>query len=277
MLYYLKWALKIVILSLVLLSVTYTSTTHNPLPRTDKALVTTPDSSALRLQAARDALLVMDSVLAGVDSLKNTLDSNQQNFFVKKDYFEAVLKLPNKEENDSTRRVLVTGDSMGDGIFLALRKLRKKLGYKVDYAPWYGSTTSDWASSDKLKKYLSQYKPDLVIFLLGSNELFVPVSRKRAENVKKVVSMLNDTDYVWVGPPNWKKDWGTDSLLHAHVGSKRYFVSKDLKLERRPDKAHPSFKASEVWLDTLLRWTNKNPHIKFKFVPPAAQETQKVG
>ncbi len=259
-----KWALKISILACVLLTFTYTDTAdvHQKVAQQS----TRPDSAALRQQAVLEAVATMDSILAKADSGKVSAPKDTAHF-TEKDFFEAVLKLPSRSEEDTTRRVLVTGDSMGDGIFLALRKLRKKLGYKVDYAPWYGSKTSDWGNSQKLKAYIDKYKPDFVVFLLGANELFVPVTKKRSADVKRVVDMLKGTDYVWVGPPNWKKDWGTDSMIHASVGSARYFVSKNLKLERRPDGAHPSFKASEVWLDTILRWVNKNPNIQFKFLP----------
>ncbi len=163
------------------------------------------------------------------------------------------------------RRILLTGDSMGDGLFVALRKIRQANNAEISYAPWYGSTSTKWAAETRLQTSIAEYQPDLVIFTLGANELFTPVSPRRVGQVKSLITQFGTAEYIWVGPPNWKPDWGTDSLFQAHVGSAHYFVSKNLILDRRRDGAHPTAAASEEWARIIVDWINQNPNLDFKF------------
>jgi len=175
------------------------------------------------------------------------------------------------------KRVLLTGDSMGDCLFFALLNLRKENSFQVIYKPWYSSKIGQWAGRQLLKGYIQKYRPHLVIFTLGSNELFFPISEKKARNVQKILKQVEGTEFVWVGPPNWKKDWGLDSLVHAQVGSNRYFVSKNFKFKRRGDGAHPMISEGTHWTDTLARWMNQNPSYEFHFenLPPRNDEVYK--
>ncbi|TAD98701.1 MAG: hypothetical protein EAZ97_10505 [Bacteroidetes bacterium] len=182
-----------------------------------------------------------------------------------------VFNIPAKK--DSTQRtILLTGDSMGDGLFYALRKVRKENNIDIKYDPWYGSTSGKWASVKRLQEAIEKNKPDLVIFTMGANELFIPLSKKRVSYVQEVLRQFGNIEFVWVGSPNWKKDWGTDSMFHANIGSERYFVSKDIKLARNKDGAHPTFKASEFWMDSIMVWVNQNPKFNFKFYSLVGQE-----
>jgi hypothetical protein len=169
------------------------------------------------------------------------------------------------QTTDSTQtRILLTGDSMADGLYLYLLKLKKINKINVIYRPWYGSTSMKWAQKDTLPRLIERFRPHLVIFSMGANELFVPLSASRIKSVQKVVSPFGQTPYVWVGPPSWAKDWGIDSVLGKEAGA-NYFRSKDLKFERAPDKMHPTFRACEFWMDTLAKWINKSESYNFKF------------
>jgi hypothetical protein len=181
------------------------------------------------------------------------------------------LARPKAKPGTKTRKILLAGDSMGDGLFAALRKVRKANGFEIKYAPWYGSTSAQWAAEDRLSAAIADYQPDLVIFTLGANELFTPVGPKRVAQVQAVLRQFGQTEFVWVGPPNWKKDWGTDSMFHAQVGRVRYFVSSQVAFERRQDGAHPTAAASEQWARLLVDWVNQNRHFGFKFYHLANQ------
>ncbi len=169
------------------------------------------------------------------------------------------------KEKARKRRILLTGDSMGDGLFIALRKIRHANNAEINYAPWYGSTSTKWAAETRLQTSIAEYQPDLVIFTMGANELFTPVSPQRVGQVKSLITQFGTAEYIWVGPPNWKPDWGTDSLFQAQVGSAHYFVSKNLLLDRRKDGAHPTAAASEEWARVIVDWINQNPDLDFKF------------
>ena len=188
--------------------------------------------------------------------------------------WEIVREKKVRSRGDSSKRlILLTGDSMGDGIFFALRKLRKKLAandFEIKFVPLYSSKVRLWAESDTLTHLIEKNRPDLIIFTLGSNELFVPVTERKAKDVRKVLDELSETEFVWVGPPNWKKDWGTDSLFAAEVGPKNYFVSKDMKFKRARDGAHPTFRACEIWTDSIIRFLNQSPNHSF-YIEPTGQ------
>ena len=159
-------------------------------------------------------------------------------------------------------RILLTGDSMGDGIYLAMLKTKKLNNYVIKYVPWYGSNTSMWGKQKKLENLIADFRPSLVIFTLGSNELFVPGIKSREKYVKELIRQMGDVDYVWVGPPNWKEDTGIGDLIARHVAD-RYFVSKYMKFERAKDGAHPTMKAFQVWSDTITRWINRRYELNF--------------
>jgi lysophospholipase L1-like esterase len=181
------------------------------------------------------------------------------------------LARPQAKPGSRPRKILLTGDSMGDGLFVALRKVRKANGFEIKYDPWYGSTSAQWAAGARLQAAIADYQPDLVIFTLGANELFTPVGPKRVAQVQGLVRQFGPTEFVWVGPPNWKKDWGTDSMFRAQVGRARYFQSSQFAFERRQDGAHPTAAASEQWAAHLVDWVNQNQRFGFKFYHLASQ------
>ncbi len=159
---------------------------------------------------------------------------------------------------------------MGDLIFFPLRKLRQANGFEIVYKPDYGSKISEWAKTRRLVSYIQKYRPDFIVFTLGSNEILWRVNTQKIKNIRKILTHLKGKEFVWVGPPNWKKDWGLDSVIHANVGDGHYFVSKNFDFKRRSDGAHPTAYEGEVWTDTLVRWINQNPKYEFRFMdlPP---------
>lgn len=220
----------------------------------------------------------MDSVAHFVDELDSVLTVFQKGYQIPK--FSQNSSSTYVRRDPTKKLILVTGDSMCDLLFIALRKLRKEndfeIVYETEYKAIYGSTITHWANKRKKKRkldltaYIKKYNPDLIVFSLGSNEILYRVSEKKIKNLRKVLSYLKGREYVWVGPPNWKKDKGLDSILHANVGSSRYFVSKNFDFKRISDGAHPTMSEGKVWVDTLTRWINQNPVYNFKFpnLPP---------
>jgi hypothetical protein len=162
-------------------------------------------------------------------------------------------------------RVLLTGDSMGDALFMAWRKQRRQGRFDLRYAPWYGSTTKNWATSNQLADLITNYDPDLVVFSLGSNELLNHRVQASEPYVKEILRQLGSANYVWVGPPNWQEDTGINRLIAKHVPADRFFVSKDLALARRDDGVHLTFEAGQAWADTIGRWVERRPAYRFSF------------
>lgn len=155
---------------------------------------------------------------------------------------------------DKPIRVLLTGDSMIGCLFFPLRKFDTSKRYKFIYSPWYGSTSKDWGKSDSLKSLIAKYKPDYVFFTIGANELLYYSLKKREAYYDSIKVQLANTKYVFIGAPNWKPAEEYYQILKEKIPEGQLFVSKDLPLARRKDKAHPTFEAGFIWTDSLCNW-----------------------
>ncbi len=152
------------------------------------------------------------------------------------------------------QRILFFGDSMLEGLSKRFSDYSVKNGHYLKSIIWYSSSTTVWANSDTLQHFIRQVKPTFIVVCLGSNELFVRDLPVRDKAIKKIISKIGSTPYVWIGPPNWKKDTGIDSLILSNVGPKRYFDSSELTLARGKDHAHPTWVAARGWMDTVAVW-----------------------
>jgi hypothetical protein len=212
------------------------------------------------LKQARREAAIQDSIAHISDSLRR----NQR--IVAKGKVRKGKELVFHEKNDNSRhRILLTGDSMGDGLFLAWRKLRKQGNFDIRYQPWYGSTTDSWAKTDKLENMIKNYRPTLVIFSLGANQINDHKIAAKEDHIREIVRQMSDAEFIWIGPPNWKEDTGINNLIIKYVGRERFFDSRQLTFERRKDGAHPTEKSAAIWADSISQWIDRNPHITFSF------------
>jgi lysophospholipase L1-like esterase len=213
------------------------------------------------LKQARREAAIQDSITRITDSLR------RYQRIVAKGKVKKGKELVFHDKNDTSQyRILLTGDSMGDGLFLAWRKLRRQGNFDIRYQPWYGSTTDSWAKTDKLENMIKGYKPTLVIFSLGANQINDHKIAAKEDHIREIVRQMGDAEFVWIGPPNWKEDTGINNLIIKHVGAERFFDSRRLVFERRKDGAHPTAKAAAIWADSISHWIDHNPHIKFSFL-----------
>ncbi len=171
----------------------------------------------------------------------------------------------------SRQHILLTGDSMAEGLMFAFKKYAHYNGHTLRTIIWYGSTTTTWARTDTLKKLIARYKPTYVLLALGSNELFVRDIGDREPYIQDIVGQAGRTPFVWIGPPNWKEDTGIGELLDRNVGPGRYFVSRGLSFERASDGRHPSRRASAYWADTISSWVMRAGRHPIRLDKPAVQ------
>lgn len=160
---------------------------------------------------------------------------------------------------DSTEQsILLTGDSMVEGLFFPFREYCKFNHHKFKALPVYSSSTESLAKSDTLDKLIDLYKPTYIILALGSNELFIrDIKKNRDQYVKQILKKIGTIKYVWIGPPNWKKDTGINDMIGDNVPPDQFFISKDLQFDRARDGAHPTRAASRIWADTITKWIMK--------------------
>jgi hypothetical protein len=155
------------------------------------------------------------------------------------------------------RRVLMFGDSMVNcGINVWLKPRLAKLGVER-YAThsWASSTTQTWSTSPKIKLYLQRYDPDVVIIVIGSNELFHPYPRMMIKPIQAILAQIGPRRQVyWVGPPAWKKDKGIIAVMESQLPPGHFLDSAKVAMTRQSDGYHPDFKGSRQWADAIWAW-----------------------
>ena len=129
--------------------------------------------------------------------------------------------------------------------------------HQMNTVIWYGSSTEVWATSGRVKECIQKYRPDYIIISLGGNELFVnDIIARRTKYVKQIVAEFADIPYVWIGPPNWKKDTGINKMIQSVVPKGNFYLSytPDQHYERAKDGAHPTPASAAKWADRICKW-----------------------
>lgn len=151
--------------------------------------------------------------------------------------------------------ILLIGDSMLEGLGPRLAAYAEENGHTLYTVIWYSSTSERWGQSDKLKNYINQLKPTFIFLSLGGNELFVKdIAEKRDKYVKKIIAEIGNIPYVWIGPPNWKKDTGINDLIRQNTPEGAFFLSDGMTFQRSKDGAHPTRESAALWMDSIVRW-----------------------
>jgi len=165
----------------------------------------------------------------------------------------------------SKQNILLFGDSMADGLEFELVNFAKWNKHNFKKVAICSSSIFYWGTGDTLVKIIKEYKPTFIFISLGSNELL----RKDLENYPKYLKGLNEQlgaiPFVWIGPPNWTKDFGLTDLIVNAVGDDRFYPSKNLSLERGEDKKHPTPKGFRIWADSLSVWLMNHARHKILF------------
>ncbi|GAB4408943.1 MAG: hypothetical protein OHK0053_35710 [Microscillaceae bacterium] len=164
------------------------------------------------------------------------------------------LETPANAIDSSSHRILLTGDSMCEGLMFRFKKYAEHNHHELKTVIWYSSTTEKWSKSDSLRKLVASYQPDYIFFTTGSNELFIRDIATREPYIQDIIQQAGKCKFIWIGPPNWAEDTGINNLIIKNVGRDRFFESRHLKFERGPDGAHPTWSSAAIWADTISSW-----------------------
>ena len=161
---------------------------------------------------------------------------------------------------DSISHLLLFGDSMTILLGNRMAYYGAQNNFDVTSVTWYSSSTKIWGECDTLLYFIRTVRPDFIMVTLGANELFIRDIQDRAKYVKKLMKDMGDIPFVWIGPPNWKKDTGINDMLEETVSSSRFFRTDGMKLDRISDNVHPTQKAADLWADSIMRWIGSSRH-----------------
>ncbi len=154
-------------------------------------------------------------------------------------------------------RVLLLGDSfvgLGDGLVTGLRPRFEHEGTEVRTVPWKSIKIIYFADDERVPELLKKWNPDLVILVLGSNDMFVNEPEKHAHFVRKTAKLMRGRDCYWLGPPPWKKSTGILDVIARDSAPCTFFDSRGLTIDRnKKDNIHPTNAGGETWAAAF--WT----------------------
>ncbi len=166
-------------------------------------------------------------------------------------------KIQETHIDSSSQRFLLIGDSMLETLGYRLNDYCRKNGHTMNSVIWYSSSTLWYGNSDTISYFINKFNPTYVILVIGANELFIRDIKSRDRLVKNILRQVGDRKYIWIGPPNWKKDTGINDLILRNAGPSRYYPSKNLTYERFKDGAHPTRKSGYMWMDSVATFIVK--------------------
>lgn len=175
----------------------------------------------------------------------------------------------------STHTILLIGDSMLEGIAPRLAAYADHNGHTLYSVMWYSSTSKIWGSSDKLRNYISRLNPSFIIVCLGANELTVrDIASARRQYVEKIIEDIDTIPYLWIGPPNWRRDTGINALISSVASEGSFFLSDGMDFERTADGAHPTRSSAALWVDSVMRWMPANARHPIRMDFPEADASR---
>ncbi len=171
----------------------------------------------------------------------------------------------------SAQKILLIGDSMMEGLQIYLKMRTEKCSHNIVSLAKTSTSIVAWVGKDStgnLKQAIKKHQPTLVLISLGSNELFAKKALlpEYAKYLDNILLQLGNTNFVWICPPNWKKDFGLTDLILEKVQEDRFFPSRDLKLPRTADGIHPTMQGYEIWADKILHFILESPRKPIQLV-----------
>jgi len=183
--------------------------------------------------------------------------------------------IPDLDTN--SQRVLLIGDSMAYSLMRRFHNYCRQNGHEFQTVSWVSGTTRWFALTDTLDYYLREINPSLVIFVIGSNELFVTDIYDRIVYVEKILQKMGSIPNLWVGPPNWAKDSGINKMLMKRLGYRGYFLSAKLQYERKEgDVAHPNRSSSAMWADSVASWIVETSYYPIRLQKPLLPDEEEL-
>ena len=208
------------------------SNAEKPKIATEKTVITSSQKSPITLDTTHQVKLI-DS--AGADSLYPLLG-------------------PENKVDTSQQRVLLVGDSMAESLFYPFSNFCKWSNFQFKLLAIRGTSSPYWAKTDTLVNTIRRFRPTLVLFTLGANEITVPYLNKRKKLYQQIIHQFDTLPYIYVGTPVWTADTVYTQMMQELVPANQLFISQGMTLSRQRDGAHPNIAGARVWADSIARW-----------------------
>jgi hypothetical protein len=131
-------------------------------------------------------------------------------------------------------------------------------GHELKTIAWVSATIDQFAKVDTLSYYLQSFKPDLVLLILGTNQLKILDTVALKENIKAIEKRVEPYKWLWIGPLKRVPDLGLNEILESNIPAFHFFYSAGLNLAKKAGgDAHPSEIGAYQWGDTVATWIEK--------------------
>jgi hypothetical protein len=167
-----------------------------------------------------------------------------------------VIDCNNSDANSSSiLKILVIGDSMGEGLAYGLNSLKKQYPIQIKSLAKSSTTTHYWCSTHNFQTTIEKYKPNLILIALGTNE-WNGVGSATKMRIHKIHNKFQEIGIqsVWITPPVKKATQFNTMVLDVYGDSA--YDSSDLNVPRGSDKVHPTLKGYTTWAKDILSSIN---------------------
>jgi hypothetical protein len=161
---------------------------------------------------------------------------------------------PQNKVDTSQQRVLLVGDSMAESLFYPFSNFCRWSNFQFKLLAIRGTSSPFWAKTDTLVNTIRRFKPTLVLFTLGANEITVPYLTKRKRLYQQIIHQFDTLPYIYIGTPVWTADTTYTQMMQELVPADQLFISQGINLSRQRDGAHPNVAGARVWADSIARW-----------------------
>ena len=182
------------------------------------------------------------------------------------------LQNSNLYSDSISHRVLIMGDSECGGLCFQLNDYCLENGHKlVASLVWNSASIYNYAYSDTVVKVIKKYQPTYIFIVIGLNELHVRDLEKRRAAAQILAKKIEGIPYTWIGPANFREDFGINQVFKESAEPGTFFLSKYLNLPKGGDNRHPNKTGYRIWMDTLAIWLQTEAKYKIRMNQPVTR------
>jgi len=161
---------------------------------------------------------------------------------------------PESKVDTSSQRILLCGDSMAESLFYPFFNYCKWSNFQFKLLAIRGTASPFWVKTDTLVNTIRKFRPTLVLFSLGANEITVPALMRRKKLYRQIIQQFDSLPYIFITTPVWNGDTIYTQMMQSLVPANQLFISQGIPLPRQRDGAHPDMRGQRIWADTLAKW-----------------------
>lgn len=137
----------------------------------------------------------------------------------------------------------------------------KQSGAKYKSYSSVGISIITWCRTGKVKQLITEHKPDIVIFMVGGNDVYTPYPKYLIPDIECMLKSVKHIPFYWIIPPNLKwyeKQFGQKTplipVIEQTVGTEKSFRADTLSLPMAGDQKHTQIKGGKKLAELFFVW-----------------------